>query len=269
MPNRRNTARRAAKRRPRQPRDNRTGVLGKLLIMLAVVAAVVLSVAIFFRVNTVQVQGNQIYSAEQVARVSGVESGDNLVMVNRAAVMTNIKVKLPYVETVSVGLILPDTVVIKIHESEVVGLVQSDTGAGWYLNGEGRILGSSLEGFEGQIIQLSGFTVTAPQAGQDAVPSEGMAESLNAALAVMKALNGSGLMEQVTVIDTQASYDIRLYCGEQYEVQLAGTDELDYKIMYLREVLNQLEPYQTGVIDLTMDQERAAHFYPWVTEEAE
>lgn len=269
MPNQRKSTRRSPRHRSRQSRDRQGGVFGKLLIMLAVVAAIVLSVAIFFRVNSVEVQGNHIYSADQIAKVSGVEIGDNLVMVNRAAVMGNIKVQLPYVENVSVGLILPDTVVIKVQESDAVGLVKADIGSDWYINAEGRILGSSVDGFQGQIIELVGFTVTAPQAGEDAVASTDMEDSMSAALSVLKALDGSGLMEQVTSISTEKSYDILLYCGEQYEVRLGGTDELEYKIWYLQEVLKQLETYQTGVIDLTLDQERAARFIPWVKETEE
>ena len=48
---------------------------------------------------------------------------------------------------------------------------------------------------------------------------------------------------------------------------LGGTDELDYKIWYLQEVLAALDSYQTGMIDLTLDQERAARFIPWLQEE--
>ena len=70
-------------------------------------------------------------------------------------------------------------------------------------------------------------------------------------------------MQQVTVVDAEKSYDLHLFCGEQYEVLLGGTDELDYKIWYLQEVLNTLDTYQTGTIDLTLDQERAARFIPW------
>ena len=109
MANQRRTARRT---RVRQRRESQGGFFGKLLVMLALVAAVVLGVAIFFQVNEVQVQGNKIYSAEQVAAASGVEVGDNLLMVNRAAVIGGVKAQLPYVHTVSVGRILPDTVVI-------------------------------------------------------------------------------------------------------------------------------------------------------------
>ena len=38
----------------------RSSALGKLLIMLAVVAAIVFGVAIFFKVNTIEVQGNSV-----------------------------------------------------------------------------------------------------------------------------------------------------------------------------------------------------------------
>ena len=69
----RSVRRRSRRRRQRQTEYRRTGGLTKLLIMLAVVAAIVLGVAIFFRVHTVEIQGNTIYSSEQVVKASGVE----------------------------------------------------------------------------------------------------------------------------------------------------------------------------------------------------
>ena len=269
MANQRHSARRSVRRRTRRRREPRSGLIGKLLIMLAVVAAIVLGVAIFFQVNTIEIQGNQIYSDEQIEAVSGVEAGDNLVMVNRAAVKANIVVNMPYVQEVSVGLILPDTVVIKIEESDVAGLVKADVGSSWYINTNGRVLGSTMDGFSGQVIELTGFTITAPVAGQDAKASEGMEANMEAALAVLSGMSESGLMDQVTIVDAEKNYDLRLYCGEQYEVMLGGTDELDYKIWYLQEVLKSLETYQTGVIDVTLDEERAARFIPWVQEKLE
>ena len=71
------------------------------------------------------------------------------------------------------------------------------------------------------------------------------------------------------MVDAQKSFDLHLYCGEQYDILVGGTDELDYKIWYLQEVLNTLEPYQTGTIDVTLDEDRAAHFIPWAEKETE
>lgn len=261
MPNQRNRARRSGGRQtaPREPH----GVIGKLVVMLAVVAAIVLCVAIFFRVNKVEVQGNKIYSAEQVTQISGVENGDNLLMVNKPAIVGNIYARLPYVQTVSVGRVLPDTIVIKIQESEIAGLVRSDTGSSWYVNTQGRVLGSSVEGFSGQVVELSGFTITAPNAGEDAVASSGMEDSMRVALATLAQMEGTGLIEMVTSIDAEKSFDIRVLCGESYEVQLGSDDQLEYKIWCLQGVLEELDEYQMGIIDLTLDSGQGVHFIPW------
>lgn len=262
MPNQRRRSRRNAARQS-VPTSGHGGFVGKIIVMLAVVAAIVLGVAIFFRVNQIQVQGNRIYSAEQVSDVSGVETGDNLLTMNRAAIAGNIRANLPYVQKVSVGRVLPDTIVIKVQESEIAGLVKSDTGSSWYVNAYGRILGSDLEGFDGQVVELLGFTVVAPSAGSDAVASEGMEDSMAAALAVLEQLEGTGLIEMTTSINAEKSFDLRIHCADRFEVQMGGSDQLEYKIWCLQEVVERLDDYQTGIIDLTMASEQNVRFIPW------
>ncbi len=263
MANRRHSVRRASK--PRHGRYNRgaSQFVSRLLVMLAVVAAVLLGVAIFFRVQTVEVQGNRIYAPEQVAEASGVKSGDNLLMVNRGAVAGRVRAALPFVQEVSVGLILPDIVIVKVEESQIAGQVTGENGGTWYINTNGRVLGSSLEGFDGQLVEMKGVTLTKPAAGEEAEAVEGSEESLETALKIISAMEGTGLMEAITVVDTTETFDIELLCGEQYQILLGGTDEIEYKIQYLQVILEGLDPYQAGTIDLTFDQERVAYFTQW------
>jgi len=266
MANRRTHARRRTNRRRGNPRQVNTGVIGRLVIMLAVVVAVVLGVAIFFRVRIVDVQGNKIYSREQILEVCGVENGDNLLTVSKAAVSGNIQVRLPYVQEVSVGRILPDTIVIQVKESEIAALVEADNGSEWYINVKGRVLSRAEQGFDGQVVRLSGIAITAPEAGQDAQAMSEQQSNLEAALDILQKMEGIGLLDRVTEINAEKVYDLLLLCGDQYEVQLGGTEEIEYKLNYLKAVLEQLEDYQTGIIDLTFDQERRAHFVPWIVE---
>ena len=58
--------------RKKQAKNRRpsSGVAVRLIIMLAVVAAIVFGVAIFFKVTTIEVQGNTLYSAEDVIAAS-------------------------------------------------------------------------------------------------------------------------------------------------------------------------------------------------------
>ena len=270
MPSQRNSARRRSRRRRQRQREyRRTGIFARVLVMLAVVAAIVLGVAIFFRVNTVEVQGNIIYSQEQVVEASGLEAGDNLLMVNRAAVAGSIKARMPYVRDVSVSPVMPDTVVIRVAESELAALVRSDIGEQWYLNTEGRVLGSTLEGFRGQVVELTGFTVVAPKAGQPAAASEGQTENMEAALMVLRELEGTGIIGEMTALNAEKVYDLLLYCGKRLEIQLGSPDQLEYKIQYLQLVLEELEEYQTGIVDLTFDVKQVARFIPKTMEKEE
>lgn len=263
MANRRRPARRRSAYGRGSQRQPNSAFLRKLLVMLAVVAAVLLGITIFFRVRTVEVQGNSIYSPAQVSEACGVESGDNLLLINRATVAGKVKAALPFVQDVSVGLILPDTVVVKVQESQIACRVATSTGGSWYLNPQGRVLGSSVDGFAGQIVELQGVALASPEAGQQAQSAEGSEASLEAALAVIRYMDGTGLMEKVTQVNTEKPFDITLMCGDQYQILLGGTDEMEYKIQYLQVVLEGLDPYQAGTIDLTFDQERVAVFSQW------
>ena len=112
-------------------RQVRSSALGKLLIMLAVVAAIVFGVAIFFKVNTIEIQGNTVYSADQIIEASQIQQGDNLLTVNKALAVGNIKAALPYVEDVSIARSLPDGIIIQVRESVVSFAVMTDTNACW------------------------------------------------------------------------------------------------------------------------------------------
>lgn len=261
--------RRSKRRRQRKSEYHQTGVLARLLVMVAVVAAIVLGVAIFFRVHTVEVQGNKIYSREQVVEASGLEVGENLLLINRAAVAGSIKARMPYVRDVSVSPVMPDTVVIQVKESDIAALVRSDVGAQWYINTDGRVLGGTVDGFQGQIVELTGFTITAPKAGEQAVATEGQSENMDTALQVIRQMEGTGLIEEVTALDAVKAYDLILRSGNRLEIRLGGSEQLEYKIQYLQLVLEELEPYQTGIVDLTFDVKQVARFIPGTIEGAE
>ena len=121
-------------------RQVRSSALGKLLIMLAVVAAIVFGVAIFFKVNTIEVQGNSVYSADQIIEASQIQQGDNLLTVNKALAVGNIKAALPYVEDVSIARSLPDGIIIQVRESVISFAVMTDTNACWLIGPGGKAL---------------------------------------------------------------------------------------------------------------------------------
>ena len=335
---------RASQRRPS------SGVGGKLIIMAAVVAAVVFGVAIFFKVNTVEVQGNTIYSAAEIASASGIQKGDNLFTLNKEAAAGSIKASLPYVETVSVIRFLPDKVVIEVKESDATFAVQSDTNTTWLINSVGKALeqvsDSSVSPVQaadmaqtpadaesspdaqpsgGESVQpdentnadaenpsaesqtpdtqspdtqtpdaeqpaqnpaeqtgaesgaaadapqdvsaqqtntpprILGVIVTSPRAGAVVTATE--PAKLDAALSVIAALDGTGILDHIVSINVEKEYDIVLQYDERYEIKLGGTEDLAHKINYLTVILDKLSDFQAGTIDLTFTDSSEARFY--------
>ena len=236
----------------------RTGTGGKLLITLVIVAVVLLSFALFFRVRTVEVQGNSIYSADAVAEASGVKQGDNLLTINKASVAGRITASLPYVQQVRIARVLPDVLVLEVHESDAAFAVRASDGREWLMSFTGKLLEPS-DGAEHP--KILGVTLSDPEAGHQAKSED--EDNLKAALSILSALEGTGLADKITQIDVTRTFDLTMLYGDQYEIKLGGTDRIDYKIQYLLAVLDQLSPYQTGTIDLTFEEEKVARFIPW------
>ena len=60
----------------------------------------------------------------------------------------------------------------------------------------------------------------------------------------------------------EKDYNIVVWYDDQYEIQLGGTEKLDYKVQYLLAILEQLSEYQAGTIDLTLTGDDVARFHP-------
>lgn len=336
QPKRKTESRRAARRQAgrRVPASN---VAGRLVIMLALVAAVVFGVAVFFKVSRVEVQGNSLYSAEQVVQASGIEVGDNLLTLNKATVAGNIITQLPYVEKVSVGRSMPDAVILEVQESTARFAVMSDTNVIWLINSSGKALerydgltdvtaaqtptdetpvetpteeasveapagempadtaqpeetsadstadapaDTAADGADTDPVQTAtretgdaaspltqtgvpyilGVTVQNPSAGSQVTAVN--QQALDAALAVLAEFDGTGLLGHVASINVEKDYNIVVWYDDQYEIQLGGTEKLDYKVQYLLAILEQLSEYQAGTIDLTLTGDDVARFHP-------
>lgn len=229
--------------------------------MLVIVAVVIFSVAIFFKVHSVEVHGNSIYDSQTVAAASGLESGDNLLAVNKARVAGKIKAALPYVEQVRIARVLPDTIVLEVTESDAVFSVKSDSGQSWLMSFSGKLLEQVTGEAASKHPTVTGFTITNPEIGAQAKSQN--VENLSAALTLLKELDGTGLATKVSKLDVSKPYDMVLWYTDQYEILLGGVEQVDYKIQYLLAVLQQLTQYQTGTIDLTFKEEKVARFIPW------
>lgn len=246
--------------RERSPRSR--GFLAKLLTLVAIVAAAVFGVTVFFQVNTFEIHGVENYSEDAVIIASGIELGQSILLVDKSKVASRINTRLPYVQSVQIERRLPGTVVITVTEGKAAASVRSEYDEYWLIDDKGKLMEQVNEDRAASVTQISGVSALLPVAGDQIRLSQEDQQRLDVALELLQQLQRYDLAGRIVSIDVTQLYNIVMYYTDQFEIQLGSTEELDYKIKYLAYALESLDG-KSGLIDLTFDQDRIARFLPW------
>ena len=249
----------------------------KFIVMLAVVAVIVLSMIIFFKVKHITVilpEGENgetaYYTAEEIIAASGINLDENLLSLSKATVAAKIHTALPYVNDVQVKKQLPGTVIISFTEFDVTYAIQDEVGAWWLMSREGRILEATDEKEAKTHLYVTGMPIQVPQVGdsiQAASPNEDADMSEIAAKQavvreIIPALEGSDFVKQIDRVDVSTSYDLVLWWdADRYKIRLGTTENLNYKLQFLQATLENNEvQHRSGIIDLTFQEDDKVHF---------
>jgi cell division protein FtsQ len=133
--------------------------------VLLVIAAIIMSLGVFFRVLEIEVEGQAVYSAEEVISASGVETGDNLFLVRGFDITDSVFGKLPYIESVSVKKSLPNKIIISVTESYPIAYFEYNESC-YLFDANGKILEKTTADEIGEAIFVTGLTPLDPKPGQ-------------------------------------------------------------------------------------------------------
>ena len=136
-----------------------------LLSVAAVAAAVFLGLSVFFRVETIAVAGAEKYTPWMIRQAAGVEPGDALLSIGEARVASRIRMKLPYVDEIKVGIRLPGTVEIQVTELQVTYSIEDENGAWWLISADGRAVEQVTLDKALGYTRVEGLAVRTPQPG--------------------------------------------------------------------------------------------------------
>ena len=272
------TVPRRKKKKPHRVYNTNFGF--KFVIMLSVVAVLVLSMIIFFKVKTIRVvlptdengQVRSYYTEDELRDASGINIDDNLLSLMKPAVAARIYAALPYINEVQIKKQLPGTVVISFSEFDVTYGIQDEAGGWWLMSREGRILEAADEDSVRGHLTVTGMPIQVPKVGDYIKPAatEGadMSEIANkqtVVLQVIPALEEAPFVKDVDRMDVSTSYDLTLWwTGGRYEIKLGTTARLEYKLQYLQTLLDSGEiNNKSGTVDLTFTEDNSAHFLPF------
>ena len=239
-------------RRRRYNRKRRRGsfaFLYKLLAFVLICGAIGLALAMFFKIEDIEISGSSRYTNQQITAAAEVRVGDNLFFLNKYDAAARIRRQLPYVETVQFRRVLPNKLVVQVTECQDPvaikqdGIVDTVSAAKW-----------------SQYIQIEGLTLLDPQVGAEARAAATQQSVLERLLTILTLLDDKGMLHQVQVIDLSDAARITIRYADRFDVQFLWDADFDYKLDYLAAVVDKLEDNEKGTIDMT--QEGKASFIP-------
>lgn len=234
------------------------GLFKRLIVMGGIILAVILSMVIFFRVETIEITGNVYYSDHEILQNCSVATGDNLLTLSRGEISGNIMAHLKYVDSVKVTRQLPDTLVIHVTEGNPKYAVQDTTGAYYLITAQGKVMQQIQDRQAADFTIVQELTIVPPAIGEElkvysATGNETKAKGqLTAMKELLAAIEEAALGRYIASVSIPSSFKVSLWYEDRFLVELGNTDRIDYKLEYLKLVIEKEESYVTGTVDLTL-----------------
>lgn len=248
---------------------NRNRFLLHLASIVAVVLALLFGMSIFFKVETVTVAGAVKYTQWDVRQASGIQTGENLLTISEAKLSSNIRSKLPYVDSVRIGIKLPGTVKIEIKELDVVYAIETLDGGWTLIRADGcaveRITAADAEGYT----RILGLQVEVPEIGQPVRPVQPVAETtpegtvipvtvdstrqLDLTVSMLQYLEENGVIGELASVNVADLGNLEVWYGNRFQILFGDETQLSYKIKLVKTAIDTyMENWDSGVLDVSM-----------------
>ena len=252
----------------------------QLLTVVAVVLALVLGMAIFFKVGKiptdqekvylpkVYVSGTEKYTAYDVVKASGINVGENLLTLREAEIGGRILEQLPYVLKARVRIKLPDAVNIEVVETDVVYAVQSTDASWWLMRSDGLVVEKTNSADAESYTKVLGITLAEPKAGKNAVALEpeakvdettgetlpvtvSAADQLRTAISILGFLESNSVIGEAASVDVSSLNNLELWYEDRYQVILGDSTRLGEKIRIMKATVVEMKDYDSGILDVS------------------
>ncbi len=245
-------------------RRRRRGGLGRLLRPLSVLltaVAVVAALTMFFKVSTVEVTGSSRYREGEVAAASGVELGDNLVLLDKYRIAQRIYTELPYVTEARINRKFPSTLVLEVTETTAVASIQG-AGGYWLLSAGEKLLEAVDETGAQDYLRITGLEAVNPAVSARLELPEDSPITLERLGQLLSAMERLEMLGRADGLDLSDRSDLVLGYDGRFQVIISYDADFDYKLLCLLEAVKCLEPNERGTIRLNMKEANKAHFIP-------
>lgn len=215
-----------------------------LIIIFVILAMIFLSFTYFFRIKTITVSGNTLYTTEQVILESGVSLEDNLFRTDTDAVENRISSAFPYFESVEVKRELASTLNITVNEATPAVSIQNNNKF-LVVSTNGRILETGLSSPKSGTAEVYGMELTETRAGSDYDDEDEIKKSvLDEIISESEKLG----LDKISKIGLSDRTDIRIIYNGTIKIKLGSSQDIPFKLSYIKSVIDKLGEDYSGTL---------------------
>lgn len=232
-------------------RRGRFNWLLKLFFALLVIGSLVAAMTIFFRVESIEVEGENRYGSDAIIAASGIEIEDNLFLMDKFTIQSAITEQLPYIETALLDRKLPHTIVLNVSEAECAAGISSG-GETWLVSRKGKLL-EKVAAIPASCCEVAGAALEEPQLSGEVSFGEEQGYKKNALLTLLQDANSMGIAQNIISIDLSDDTALHFAYLGRFEVKMPWNADIAYKLKSLVATVDYLEDNETGEINLLVD----------------
>lgn len=253
----RDAARRENSKRRIQKAKRKQRVFYAIVLLMVVCISLVLTMTVFFKIESISIQGETRYSKEQIIESSRIKLKDNLFMSNMGQAEKNIVTELPYIWEAKVKRQFPSGIVIEVAETTPRYAMEDN---GYILVDKNeKVLETGAEEIVAHIPVIVGIPVKDKTPGKPlSIESSEQAELKDK---FVEAAIASKMDARLTV-DLSDTLNIKVIYGDRLTLLFGTPTDMEYKFTFARVSIEKLPEGATGSLDLTASDSKKAVFSP-------
>lgn len=237
-------------------RRTRRIILSILFALVVCIIFVVGCVSLFFKVNTVLIEGETGYDKDAIREASGIKLDQNLYSIDKTAIQKSVITSYPYIKDVRVDRRIPTTIALIIEE-DVPHYYFEIAGEYFVLSDKLRVLEytediTELLTREPNIIKLNTQRIIYAVVGQQIVFEN--EEYFQYAQDMLATFLGSELADKITLIDFSDKFNIFVMYDGRFKIEIGNIDKIAMKINYAFQILNSFDSSYSGTINVENDE---------------
>ena len=213
--------------------------------VVIIVVFVVLANTLLFNCSSIESEGFERYTAEEIVAASGIKTGENLLHIDAAKAEENIISSLAYIDMAKVTKKYPTRIIITVTEAEKWFCVYQD-GVTAAVSRNGKILEHSaadglvtVRGFEAESIEV-GVRLKSVIDVKNNAPAE-----------IMTAAEKAGLTK-ITEIDLTDRFDIKILYDNRITLEIGNITDIESKLTVGAAIIKEeISPTEEVTILLT------------------